>query len=294
MSGYPDDVVFSPDRVLHPLRRTGKKGEGRFERVSWDDAPSARSAGRLKEIVAEHGPTAVLPYSYAGTEGKIQGESLAGRFFARLGASRLQRDVCGSAAHHGLTPTIGTSTGILPADLVHSRFILVWGANPAVSNEHGWDFALEAKKKGARIVVVDPLRSRTAAAGRPPPAAATRHRRRPRPGDDERHRPRGAARRGLRRAAHRGLRPAPLRGSRVPAGPGGGDHRAHPDEIVELARSYATTRPAAIRLMIGMEHHGNGANTFRTLACLPALVGAWRERGGGLVEFTGRPVRRAC
>ena len=104
----------------------------------------------------------MLPYSYAGTEGKIQGESIAGRFFARMGASRLQRDVCGSAAHSGLTATIGTSTGILPADLAHSRFILVWGANPAVSNEHGWDFALEAKRKGARIVVVDPLRSRTA------------------------------------------------------------------------------------------------------------------------------------
>ena len=100
MSGYPDDVVFSPDRILHPLRRTGRKGEGRFERVSWDEA-LGEVADRLQKIVAEHGPTAVLPYSYAGTEGKIQGESLAGRFFVRMGASRLQRDVCGSAAHSG-------------------------------------------------------------------------------------------------------------------------------------------------------------------------------------------------
>ena len=286
MSGYPDDVVFSPDRVLHPLRRTGKKGEGRFERVSWDDA-LAEVAGRLQKIVAAHGPAAVLPYSYAGTEGKIQGESLAGRFFARLGASRLQRDVCGSAAHHGLSTTIGTSTGILPSDLAHSRFILVWGANPAVSNEHGWDFALEAKKKGARIVVVDPLRSRTA-------EQADLHLR-PLPGTD-------AAlalgmmhvivRDGLQDADYVkrhtvGFDPLVARLREYPPDRVAAITGLAPGEIVDLATAYAKTRPAAIRLMIGMEHHGNGANTFRTLACLPALVGAWRERGGGIVEFTG-------
>ena len=116
VSGYPDDVVMSPDRLLHPLRRTGKKGEGRFDRVTWDEA-LGEVADRLQKVIAEHGPAAVLPYSYAGTEGKIQGESLAGRFFVRMGATRLQRDICGSAAHQGLTTTIGSSTGILPSDL---------------------------------------------------------------------------------------------------------------------------------------------------------------------------------
>jgi anaerobic selenocysteine-containing dehydrogenase len=286
MSGYPDDVVFSPDRILHPLRRTGKKGEGHFERVSWEEA-LGDVAARLQKIVAEHGPTAVLPYSYAGTEGYIQGRSLADRFFVRMGASRLQRDVCGSAAHSGLTSTLGTSTGILPGDLAHSRFILVWGANPAVSNEHGWDFVLEAKRKGARVVVVDPLRSRTA-------EQADAHLR-PLPGTD------AALALGMMHVIVGGglhdadyvsrhtvgfdalvarLREYPP--DRVAALTG-----LRPGEIVDLARAYAKTRPAAIRLMIGMEHHGNGANTFRTLACLPALVGAWRERGGGIVEFTG-------
>ena len=203
-----------------------------------------------------------------------------------MGASRLQRDVCGSAAHAGLTTTLGTSTGILPGDLAHSRFILVWGANPAVSNEHGWDFALEAKRKGARIVVVDPLRSRTRRAGRP--------HLRPLPGTD-------AAlalgmmhvivREGLHDADYVsrytvGFDPLAARLREYPPERVAALTGLTPAEIVDLARAYATTRPAAIRLMIGMEHHGNGANTFRTLACLPALVGAWRERGGGIVEFT--------
>jgi anaerobic selenocysteine-containing dehydrogenase len=285
MSGYPDDVVFSPDRILYPLRRAGRKGEGRFERVSWDEALK-EVAGRLKKLIEEHGATAVLPYSYAGTEGYIQGRSLSDRFFVRMGASRLQRDVCGSAAHAGLTATMGTSTGILPSDLAHSRFILVWGANPAVSNEHGWDFALEAKKKGARIVVVDPLRSSTA-------EEADLHLR-PLPGTD------AALALGMMHVIVREKLHDADYVSRFTVGfPAlAARLREYPPErvaaltgltsgeITDLARAYATTRPAALRLMIGMEHHGNGANTFRTLACLPALVGAWRERGGGIVEFT--------
>jgi anaerobic selenocysteine-containing dehydrogenase len=135
MSGYPTDVTFNPERLLHPLKRVGAKGEGRFERVTWEQALD-EVAARLKSVVAEHGATSVLPYSYAGTEGLLQGKSLDRRFFARLGASRLEREICGSAAHAGLEATIGTSDGILPGDVVHSRFILVWGANPAVTNDH--------------------------------------------------------------------------------------------------------------------------------------------------------------
>jgi anaerobic selenocysteine-containing dehydrogenase len=284
MSGYPEDLVFSPSRLLHPLRRTGKKGEARFERVSWDEALE-EVAGRLKAIVAEHGPTAVIPYSYAGTEGLVQGRALSDRFFVRMGASRLQRDVCGSAAHAGLSATLGTSTACLPADLAHSRLILVWGGNPAVSNEHGWDFALEAKRRGARLVVIDPLRSRTA-------EQADLHLR-PLPGTD------AALALGMMHVIVRdGLHDADYVGRHTLGfEPLAARLREYPPErvaaltglagdgIVDLARSYARTRPAAIRLMIGMEHHANGANTFRTIACLPALTGSWRERGGGLVEF---------
>ena len=285
MSGYPDDVTFNPDRILHPLRRTGKKGEGRFERVSWDVA-LGEVADRLKKIVAEHGPTAVLPYSYAGTEGLVQMDALSSRFFARLGASRLERNVCGSAGYEGVAATIGTGLGMLPQDAAWSRLVVVWGANPAVTNAHGWPFVLEAKKKGARLVVIDPLRSRTA-------EQADWHVR-PRPGTD------AALALGMMHVIVRDslhdadyverytlgfdrLKPRlaeypPERVARITGLPA--------SEIEELGRAYATTRPAAIRTLIGMEHHANGAMAFRTIACLPALIGAWRERGGGLLHLT--------
>jgi anaerobic selenocysteine-containing dehydrogenase len=285
MSGYPDDLVASSHRLLRPLRRTGPKGEGRFEPVPWDTA-LGEVADRLKRIVASHGPTAILPYSYAGTEGLIQRESIAGRFFARLGASRLQRDVCGSAGFEGVNATIGGVTPMVAADAAHSRLILVWGANPAATNEHGWPFVLEAKKNGARVVVIDPLRSRTA-------EEAHLHLR-PLPGTD-------AAlalgmmnvivREGLHDADYvekhtvgfdrlrRRLDEYPPDRAAAITGLGAG-------EIVELARSYARTRPALIRLLIGMEHRSNGSGTFRAISCLPALVGAFRQRGGGLLYMT--------
>jgi len=285
MSDYPNDVTFNPDRLLYPRRRNGKKGEGRFERVSWDEA-LGEVAVRLQKVIAEHGPTAVLPYSYAGTEGKIQGESLAGRFFARMGASRLERNICGSAGYEGVKATLGTGMGMLPSDAAHSRLILVWGANPALTNVHGWPFVLEARKKGARLVVIDPLRSRTA-------EQADLHLR-PLPGTD-------AAlalgmmhvivREGLHDADYverytlgfdrlkpRLLEYPPERVARITGLSAG--------EIEDLARAYAKTKPAAIRTLIGLEHHATGAMTFRTIACLPALVGAWRERGGGLLHLT--------
>ena len=285
MSGYPDDVTFNPDRILHPLRRAGKKGEGRFERVSWDVA-LGEVADRLKKIVAEHGPTAVLPYSYAGTEGLVQNDALSSRFFARLGASRLERNVCGSAGYEGVAATLGTGLGMLPQDAAWSRLVVVWGANPAVTNAHGWPFVLEAKKKGARLVVIDPLRSRTA-------EQADWHVR-PRPGTD------AALALGMMHVIVRDslhdadyverytlgfdrLKPRlaeypPERVARITGLPA--------SEVEELGRAYATTRPAAIRTLIGMEHHANGAMAFRTIACLPALTGAWRERGGGLLHLT--------
>ncbi|HYN05025.1 MAG TPA: molybdopterin-dependent oxidoreductase [Vicinamibacteria bacterium] len=174
-------VTFNPDRLLHPLRRTGKKGEGRFERVSWDEA-LGEVADRLKKVIAEHGGAAVLPYSYAGTEGLVQHDALSSRFFARMGASRLERNVCGGAGYEGVAATLGTGMGMLPQDAAWSRLVVVWGANPMVTNAHGWPFVLEAKKKGARLVVIDPLRSRTAeeAHSTTRATAASRARARPR------------------------------------------------------------------------------------------------------------------
>ncbi|HUS13710.1 MAG TPA: molybdopterin oxidoreductase family protein [Chloroflexia bacterium] len=279
--------VYSPERVLYPLRRVGLKGSGTFERISWDEALSAITS-RWRAIIAADGPTAILPYSYMGTQGVIQGDGMGARFFARLGATRLHRTICGATAGSGVAATIGSGTAMLPEDLPHSRFIILWGTNPIVTNLHLWPFVRQAQARGATVVVIDPLKTRTA-------AAADWHIR-PLPGTD------AALALGLmhiivaeqlydadyvaqhsvgfdplreRLAAYPPDRVAALTG--LPA-----------EEIVRLARAYATTRPSTIRMLIGMEHRAHGAMTYRTIACLPALVGAWRERGGGLLNNTGR------
>jgi anaerobic selenocysteine-containing dehydrogenase len=279
------DRVYSAERVLYPLRRVGPKGTAAFERISWD-AALEELTGRWQQIIASDGPTAVLPYSYMGTQGLLQGGALDGRFFARLGATRLVRAICGSAGGTGEAVTIGDATPMLPEDIIHSRLIMLWGTNTIVTNLHLWPFIRQAQEQGATVVVIDPLKTRTA-------AAADWHIR-PLPGTD------AALALGMmhiivaeqlydadyvaqhtlgfdelckRIAEYPPERVAALTGLPV-------------EEIVRLARAYATTRPAAIRVLVGMEHHAQGAMTFRAIACLPGLVGAWRERGGGLLHFT--------
>jgi anaerobic selenocysteine-containing dehydrogenase len=279
------DRVYSPDRVLHPLRRTGAKGEGVFERVGWEEA-LADIAGRLRRIVAEDGAEAILPYSFAGNMGLVQYAGMDRRFFARLGASRLARTICGDTANAGVTTALGTSVACLPEDVQHARLILLWGTNTVVTNLHLWPFVRRAREAGARLVVIDPLRTRTA-------READWHVR-PLPGSD------AALALGMMRViVDEGLqdqayldahcngwpelrerlaeyppeRAATLTG--VPAG-----------EIAALARAYATTRPAMIRTLVGPEKHAGGGTSFRTIACLPAVVGAWRELGGGMVHWT--------
>jgi anaerobic selenocysteine-containing dehydrogenase len=282
---FLEDRTYNPSRVLHPLRRIGPKGSGEFEEVSWDVALDA-IAERLVEIVHAHGGAAVLPYSYLGTQGLIQGESMAAPFFARLGATRLERAVCGSAGGSGLEVTMGAGLGLVPEELVHSRYILIWGSNTVSTNLHLWPFIREAKQAGATIVVVDPMKTRTA-------AAADRHVR-PMPGTDaalalgmmhvivaedlhdrdylDRHTV------GFESLLERLEQYPPERVAEITGVPA--------EEIRELARDYATTRPPAIRVLVGMEHHARGAEMFRTISCLPAVVGAWRERGGGLCHMT--------
>ena len=285
MDQYLTDVVSNPDRLLYPLRRVGPKGEGRFERVSWDQALDDVAA-RFRRIIQEDGATAILPYSYGGTEGVVQSGSIASRFFARLGATRLVRSVCGDAGSAGVTATMGTTTGILPEDIVHSRFVLIWGANPALTGPHSWAFIEEARRRGARIVTVDPQRTAS--------ASKSDYHVQPIPGTD------AALALGMMRViVDEGLHDAAyvdqytlgfdkLRASlaeypleRVAAITG-----LKPEEIRRLARDYAGARPSTIRLLIGMEHRAHGAMAFRTIACLPALTGAWRELGGGLSYVT--------
>ncbi len=155
--------VYHPDRLLYPQKRTGPKGSGQFVRISWNGAIAA-IAQRFKTIaVSADGPQAILPYSYAGTMGKLQGASLDRRFFHRLGASLLDRTICATAGAAGCDITLGTRAVIDPEAVLHSRYIINWGSNTAATNIHLWAVMIQARKRGAKIVTIDPFRSPTAA-----------------------------------------------------------------------------------------------------------------------------------
>ena len=279
------DRVYHPDRVLYPLKRTGPKGSGQFERVSWDEA-LADIAARWQPIIAESGAEAILPYSSAGVQGLVQQASLDMRLFGSMGTSALDRNICGAVASAGLTATIGTGTGIDPEEIVHSRFIVLWGTNTIVTNLHYWPFVQEARSRGAKLVVIDPIRTRTA-------AAADWH---------LQIKPASDATLALA-MMHVMIRDDLVDHDYVAAHAVGYDALAErvkdyapaavadvvglsADEIEQFAREYATTSPSLLRPLIGIEHHVNGAMQFRTLACLPVLSGAWRHRGGGLARST--------
>src|SRR4051812_27144650 len=155
------DRVYHPERLQFPQRRVGPKGESCFERISWPDA-IAIVADQFRQVVEREGPQAILPYSYAGTMGKIQGSSLDRRFFHRLGASLLDRTICASAGAAGCDVTLGTRAVIDPDAGVNARFIVNWGSNTAVTNIHFWKVIFEARKRGAKVVTIDPYRSPTA------------------------------------------------------------------------------------------------------------------------------------
>jgi anaerobic selenocysteine-containing dehydrogenase len=282
---YPERV-YSPERLLHPLRRVGPKGAGRFERVSWGEAID-EVAGRLRAIAdSPDGPQAILPYSYMGTQGLIQGSSMDRRFFHRLGASLLQRNICAEAGIQGYLRTMGSLDCADPEDVAHAKLIVAWGVNILSTNQHLWPFVRTARANGARLITVDPYRTRTAAQSDQHLQLA--------PGTDaalalgmmhvilaegledrdylSRHTE------GLEQLCERVAEWPPARAAEVTGLTEG--------EIVGFAREYATTRPAIIRLLLGLQRHGGGAMAVRTLACLPALVGAWRQRGGGIVFIT--------
>ncbi|MDQ6701244.1 MAG: molybdopterin-dependent oxidoreductase, partial [Acidobacteriota bacterium] len=154
------DREYSPDRLLYPQRRTGAKGEGRFERISWNEALD-EIAVRLRDVAAEHGPESILPYSYAGTMGLLNGSGMDRRFFHRLGASRLDRTICSSAGGAGLMESLGFRYGTEPEQFRHSKLIIAWGANILGTNVHLWPFIVEARRNGARFYTIDPHRNRT-------------------------------------------------------------------------------------------------------------------------------------
>src|SRR6185503_9118825 len=155
------DREYSPDRLLYPQKRVGAKGSGRFERISWDEALDT-IARRLSNVTDVFGPEAILPYSYGGTMGFLNGGGMDRRFFHRLGASRLDRTICSGAGRAALTATLGNRYVTEPEQFRHSKLIIAWGANILGTNVHLWPFIVEARRNGARFYVIDPHLNRTA------------------------------------------------------------------------------------------------------------------------------------
>ena len=155
--------TYHGQRLVEPLKRVGAKRDGRFTPIGWEQA-IFEIAERLQSVIATHGPESILPYSFAGTMGVLQGEGMASRFFNRLGASKLARTICSEAGMKGYSYTNGRVTGMAPQDFAHARLILLWGTNTLTSNMHLWPFVQQARKQGARVIVIDPARTRTARA----------------------------------------------------------------------------------------------------------------------------------
>jgi anaerobic selenocysteine-containing dehydrogenase len=281
---------YHPDRLLYPQRRVGAKGEGRFERVGWDEALDTIVA-RLKDITARFGPESILPYSYAGTMGMLNGNGMDRRFFHRLGASRLDRTICSSAGMAGMTEALGVRYGMEPERFRHSRLIIAWGANVLGTNVHLWPFIMEARRNGAKFYTIDPRRNRTG-------AASDKHFF-INPGSDT-----ALALAMMHVIIEERLYDADYI-ARHTEGFEGLRERVRPwtpgraaeltgiaaEEIAALAREYATTRPAAIRLNYGVQRSERGAMAVRVIALLPALIGSWREIGGGVQLSTSQAFR---
>jgi anaerobic selenocysteine-containing dehydrogenase len=279
-----EERVYSDKRVLYPLKRVGPKGSRQFQRISWDEAIET-IATRWKSIIAEYGAQAILPYSYLGTQGIINGLNVGDPLFNKLGATVSERTFCDSGSCTAYMMTIGPTPGVDPESFVHSKYILLWACNTLGTNSHHWPFIEQARKAGAKLVVIDPVRTRTA-------RLADWHI--PiRPGTDaalalamihviikenlidrdyiDKHTV------GYDELAERASAYTPefaAQETGIPA-----------DDIVKLAREYATTPPAVVRIGVAVERHAGGGQTVRAIACLPGLIGAWKQVGGGLLQL---------
>ena len=280
--------TYHADRLLHPLKRIGKKGEGKFARISWDEAIDT-IASRLGAIAATD-PQAILPYSYAGTMGLVQGESMASRFFNVLGASQLERTICAAAGGAGYKYTVGERVGTDPEQFQNAKLILIWGGNPIASNLHLWMRVQEAKRQGAKIIAIDPYRSLTAEKCQQHIALL--------PGTD------AALALGMMHvliadklidhdyvARHTtGFEALKVRAAEWPPEKVAATCGISADEVITLAREYGQTalrgEGVAIRVNYGLQRTHGGGMAVRNIACLPALVGAWRHAAGGILLST--------
>lgn len=279
--------VYNPNRLLYPMRRAGLKGEGRFERITWDEALDT-IADRFSRISAsENGPEAILPYRAGGTLGIVNGSSMDRRFFNRLGASQLALTICAAAGSEAMISTVGEVMGTDMENFKHARFVILWGTNTLSTNVHLWPIIKLAKEKGAKVIGIDPYRTHTM-------DHCDQHLQ-IRPGTDaalalammnvivgrgledrdyiERYST------GFDRLRDRIAEFSPVVASEICGIP--------ESEITDLAVEYATNRPAVIRTNYGLQRHAGGGMAVRAIACLPALVGSWRDTGGGVLFATG-------
>jgi len=278
------DRTYHADRLLYPMRRVGRKGEGKFERISWEQALD-EIAARLAPIAARD-PQAILPYSYCGTMGLVQGEAMAMRFFNKVGASFLDRTVCATAGTTGYKYTIGASIGTDIEQFQDAKLILIWGGNPIASNLHFWMRVQEAKRRGAKLIAIDPYRSLTAEKCHQHIAVL--------PGTDSAlalgmmhvlvkenlldHDYIARHTLGFGQLKDRVMEWTPERTAETCG--------ISAEEVVNLAREYGETamrgEPVAIRMNYGLQRVRGGGMAVRNIACLPALVGAWRHPAGGV------------
>lgn len=272
---------YSPDRLLYPRKRVGPKGSGQFARVSWDEALDT-IAERLKATAAEFGPEAVLPYSYAGTMGLLNGQGMDRRFFHRLGATRLDRTICSATGMEAMTRTLGSRYGTEPEQFAHAKLIIAWGANILGTNVHLWPFLTEARRNGAKFYTIDPVMTR---AGKVADRNFAIY-----PGSDLAlalgliH---VIVREGLHDADYvdrytNGFEELKALAAKYPPERVAALTGIAQEDVVMLAREYATTRPAVIRVNYGIQRSERGGAAMRAVAALPALTGSWKHVGGGL------------
>lgn len=275
---------YHPDRLLYPLKRSGPKGSGQFTRISWDQALN-EIALRWKSIIAEHGPQAIAPYSYLGHQGLVHGLNGGDAFFNRMGATVTERTFCGEGSATAWLMTYGPSGGMDPESFKHSKLIVIWACNSVSTNLHHWHIVKDAQKAGAKVIVIDAWRSRTA-------KEADWHLA-PRPGTDGAlamalinviieedlidHDYVSRYTEGFDELAARAVGRTPEWAEGVTGIPAA--------DIRRLAREYAGTQPAAMRIGVALERHQGGGQTIRAVCCLPALTGAWRHVGGGILAM---------
>ena len=276
---------YHPDRLLHPLRRVGAKGAAQFERISWHEALTEISS-RWQAIITAHGPQAIVPYSYLGHQGLVHGLNGGDAFFNRLGATVTERTFCGEGAATAWLMTYGPSGGTDPESFKHADYIIIWACNSVSTNVHHWHIVKEAQKAGAKVVVIDAYKSRTA-------KEADWHLA-PRPGSDGAlamalihvliaedlidHDYVARYTEGFDELAARAKTRTPEWAAEI-TGIASADIR-------QLAREYAQAHAAAIRIGVALERHHGGGQAIRAVCCLPALTGAWREVGGGIFAMT--------